>query len=88
MAFIKNKYTKAEMILLSLLPKGGRHVSSVELCNRYYDRHPPRPNAAMQSISKMMSLLIDKYNRNKEPFRIVKAKRSGPYPMEYRMEYR
>lgn len=86
MAYTKNKvkYSEADIILLGLLPESGEPISSVELAEKYYSKKPPRPRTAMQSISKMMSSLIEDVFLNKEPFIIVKAKRSGPNPMEYR----
>jgi hypothetical protein len=85
MASTKSKnveYSDADITLLGLLKS--RPMSSVELADKYYMKHPPRPRTARQSIVSMMSSLIENVDLNKEPYKIVKAKRSGPNPMEYR----
>lgn len=80
----KVKYSEADITLLGLLSKNGRPISSIELADKYYAKHPPRPRTARQSVVSMMSSLIEDVEFNKEPFKIIKAKRSGPNPMEYR----
>ena len=85
MASTKNKkvkYSEADIALLGLLK--GRPISSIKLADIYYSLYPPRPRTARQSIVSMMSSLIEDVEYNKEKFKIVKAPRSGPNPMEYR----
>lgn len=87
---LKVKYSEADIALLGLL-KGKPSISSVELADKYYVKHPPRPRTARQSIVSMMTSLIENVEFNKglvptenKPIQILKAKRSGPNPMEYR----
>jgi len=76
-------YSPTEKSLLALLPTGGKAISSEELVDRHYEGDD-KPFNARQSIVTAMTNLIKKVEHNREPFRIVKAKRSGPYPMEYK----
>jgi hypothetical protein len=79
----KIKYSKADMVLLSLLNKR-KSISSVELADKFYTLRPPRPRTARQSVVSMMSSLIENVDINKEPFQIIKSPRRGPSPGEYR----
>lgn len=83
MVSIKSKkvnYSQKESELLSLLPKDGKPITSIELTKRLKSTS----YSAQQSTVALMSSLIRKAIHNKEPFRIEKAARSGPNPMEYR----
>jgi len=79
----KIEYSPTEKSLLDLLPPGGKAISSEELVDRHYSGDE-KPFNARQSIVTTMTSLIKKVEHNREPYRIIKAKRSGPYPMEYK----
>lgn len=78
----KIKYSRADVILLSLLSKD-KQISSIELAEKYYEIKPPRPVNAMQSITSMMRSLIENLDYNEDKYRIEKE-RNAPNPMLYR----
>lgn len=78
----KHRYSPNETLLLGFLPKGGKPISSIELIEKLY-ADKEKPLNARQSVASYMTSLMNKVEWNEEPFRIQKAVRSGPYPMEY-----
>lgn len=78
----KLKYSTSETKLLSLIPKGVRPISTIELVDKLYDGNPPMH--PRQTVTSIMASLMRKVAINREPFIIAKSDQRGPYPVEYR----
>lgn len=78
------RYSDREIRVFAQLPKDGSPIESSEIAKKYYNgKLPPHGQA---SIIGALSALTAKVIRNKEPFRIMKSKRSGPWPIKFWIE--
>ena len=77
-------YSKREHDLFALL-KNGDVVNTKDIVKHYY-RKKTLPFNKQKIILDAMTTLKRKVAANKEPFRIVSTKRSGPIPMSFWVE--
>jgi hypothetical protein len=82
----KVKYSPYELRLLSLFPKGGKPISSLELADKLY-APSERPRNYQASCNALLTGLIRKVDENKPRFKIVKQ-RGQASRMYFRMVYR
>lgn len=81
------RYSPRERRFFALLPKDGKAINTKKLIERYYkdDELPGHPHA---NIIDMAGSLIEKIEKNKEPFRVKRTDRRGPHPIEFWVERR
>jgi hypothetical protein len=79
-------YTTGEREFFKLIPRSGK-ITSAEIAEKKWPKGT-MPFHGRKSVIGAMTNLIEKTNRNKEPFRILKTKRRGPHPMEFWLEER
>jgi hypothetical protein len=88
MAFTKRSdhidYSPQERRALAALQHSRVPLSTDELCERIYQGRE-KPWNARKAVTSVLRGLIEKVTVNREAFRIVKSKRSGPYQVEYRI---
>jgi hypothetical protein len=78
------KYSDRERDIFRLLPQDGKTIDTNKLVQRYYRKQIPNHPGA--TIIGTMRSFMRKIERNKEPFRIKKSVRAGPYPIEFWIE--
>lgn len=83
------RYSKKEQTLFKLLPQDGKKVSSLRLLKGLARKaNGALPFHARTSLVGAMRSLIEKSDRNREPFRVKKSDRAGPNPIEFWLEQR
>lgn len=86
-AATKIPYSDGEQKLLDLIPKNGSRINTEEITLKRYAKEG-EPFNARAIIRATLTQLIRKVDQNREPFRIRKGKRSGPWPIEVWTEKR
>lgn len=83
------RYSKKEQTLFKLLPQDGKRITSVKLLKGLARKaNGSLPFHARTSLVGAMRSLIEKVDRNREPFRVKKSDRAGPNPIEFWLEGR
>lgn len=73
------RYSPAEQKLFALLPRGRRNaILTTDLAHQLHGRRAPHGRAQVIGTAKS---LLRKMRLNREPFRLRKTERSGPYPV-------
>lgn len=81
------RYSPTEQRVLALLPSDGTKISSGEIIDLHFGTRR-KPLNAQKIIIGVLRSLMQKSSRNKEPFRICKSARKGPYPIKFWIEER
>jgi hypothetical protein len=77
-------YSDRERELFSILIEGKR-VDTIELSKKFYGKNPIPLNGS-KIVFGAVAGLRRKIEANKEPFKIVSSKRSGPIPVSFWIE--
>jgi hypothetical protein len=81
------KYSPLELRILSVIPKDGRKINTVEITNIVYKTNK-RPRYARQSVLIAVNSLIEKSDEKKEKWEIIKSKPSSGRPVYFSIEDR
>ena len=84
----KYKYSPTEQRVLALLPSDGTKLTSGEIMDLHFGTAKRKPLNAQKIIIGILRSLMLKSSRNREPFRICKSARKGPYPIKFWIEER
>ena len=80
-------YSGNERRAFAAMPKTGRPISTTELAERMYKNGNGPANARQVALAVMVAL-SRKVKRNREAYVIKRTARSGPYPLQWRIEAR
>lgn len=85
---VNYNYSPAEIKLLDIIrqvTKDGRPIDSATLHDMYYGDEQDKPWHGQRFVNSAMDSLRMKADHNNEPYMIVKSKRAGQKPIEFRI---
>lgn len=80
-------YSPSERKAFSVLPKNGDAIDTVTIMKKIYRKEEDPPYNSRQTVLGVMVRLQNKVKANKEPFRIARSDRKGPYPIQFWLEW-
>lgn len=82
------RYSRSERNAFRFLPKDGTRIDTNTLTDKIYKSTDRRPFNDRQVVLGVMNRLARKVQLNREPFRVQRSERQGPYPVNFWIEKR